>query len=71
MEHFEKNIALMKNSLSNIKSTLMDATDEFESSRRSIEESSLRLKSIETEVIGINEKLARITSELNKVTNLK
>lgn len=71
VEHFETNIKSMRNSIKDLKITLKEATDEFKSSLRSIEESSLRLKSIETEVIGINEKLARITSELNKVTNLK
>ena len=62
VEHFETNIALMRNSLKDLKITLKDATDEFKSL--------LRLKSIETQMIGINEKLAKITSQLNNLTNV-
>ena len=53
----------MSNSMSNIKSTFEDARDEFKSSLRSLKvESLLRLKSIETEVVGINEKLAELVN---------
>ena len=63
VKHFETNIALIRNSIKDIKSTLKDATDEFESSLRSIKtESSLRLSTIETEVVGINEKLAELVN---------
>jgi len=63
VKQFERKIKSMSNSMSNIKSTFEDARDEFKSSLRSLKvESLLRLKSIETEVVGINEKLAELVN---------
>ena len=59
VKHFETNIALIRNSIKDIKSTLKDTTDEFESSFRSIK---AELSTIETEVVGINEKLAELVN---------
>jgi len=69
VKQFETNIALMSNLIRDIKSTLKEARDEFKSALRSTKtESSLRLSTIEKEVVGINKKLATITSELNNLT---
>ena len=62
VEYFETNIKWMRNSIKDLKITLKDARDEFKSS--------LRLRAIETQMIGINEKLAIINSQLDNFTNL-
>ena len=63
VEHFETNIALMINSIKDLKITLKDARDEYKRSLHSLkEDSSLRLRTIETEVVGINEKLAELVN---------